>query len=120
MLGVPLGTGAAHVVQFRPVGVEQGVRESEQDPRSAAMEESIDLCFIHVSGPPGLPTLVAFPRVPVLFLGAKHLSFAAKVRRSCFPEEAGTWREGLVRAVTKNSEAIDSFQQALQKDRDSR
>ena len=49
MLGAPLGTGPAHVVQFRPVGVEQGVREGAEQPRSPAMEESVDLCFIHVS-----------------------------------------------------------------------
>src|SRR3954467_9217004 len=47
MLGAPLGTGPAHVVQFWPVAVE-GVRESVEQPRSAAMEESVDLCFIHV------------------------------------------------------------------------
>ena len=49
MLGAPLGTRPAHVVQFRPVGVEQGVREGAKQPRSPAMEESVDLCFIHVS-----------------------------------------------------------------------
>ena len=45
MLGAPLGPGPAHVVQFRPVGVEQGVREGAKQQRSPA----IDLCFIHVS-----------------------------------------------------------------------
>ena len=40
MLGAPLGTGPAHVVQFWPVAVE-GVRESVEQPRSAAMEESV-------------------------------------------------------------------------------
>ena len=45
MLGAPLGTGPTHVVQFRPVGVEQGVREGAKQQRSPA----IDLCFIHVS-----------------------------------------------------------------------
>jgi hypothetical protein len=29
----------------------------EQGPRSAAMDEAVDLCFIHVSGPPGLRPL---------------------------------------------------------------
>ena len=45
MLRPPLGTGPAHVMQFRPVGVEQGLREGAKQPRSPAM----DLCFIHVS-----------------------------------------------------------------------
>ena len=45
MPGAPLGTGPTHVVQFRPVGVEQGVREGAKQRRSPA----IDLCFIHVS-----------------------------------------------------------------------
>jgi hypothetical protein len=43
ILGAPLGPGPAHVVQLRPVGVEQGVREGVEQPRSAAMEESVDL-----------------------------------------------------------------------------
>ncbi len=43
ILGAPLGPGPAHVVKLRPVGVEQGVREGAEQPRSAAMEESVDL-----------------------------------------------------------------------------
>ena len=43
ILGAPLRPGPAHVVQLRPVGVEQGVREGAEQPRSAAMEESVDL-----------------------------------------------------------------------------
>ena len=43
MLRSPFWTGATHVVQLRPVGVEQGVREGVEQPRSAAMEESVDL-----------------------------------------------------------------------------
>jgi hypothetical protein len=49
ILGAPLRAGPAHVVQLRPVGVEQGVREGAEQPRSAAVEESVDLCFSHVS-----------------------------------------------------------------------
>jgi len=43
ILGAPLRPGPAHVVQLRPVGVEQGVREGAEQPRTAAMEESVDL-----------------------------------------------------------------------------
>ena len=43
ILGAPLRPRPAHVVQLRPVGVEQGVREGAEQPRSAAMEESVDL-----------------------------------------------------------------------------
>ena len=77
MLGAPLGTGPAHVVQFWPVAVE-GVRESVEQPRSAAMEESVDLCFIHVSGPSASRPFVALLQVGVLFIGAKHLCFEAR------------------------------------------
>ena len=80
MLGAPLGTGPAHVVQFWPVAVE-GVRESVEQPRSAAMEESVDLCFIHVSGPSASRPFVALLQVGVLFIGAKHLCFEARSTR---------------------------------------
>ncbi|MGB9269966.1 MAG: hypothetical protein WCB74_12215 [Pseudolabrys sp.] len=43
ILGAPLRPGPAHVVQLRPVGVEQDVREGAEQPGSAAMEESVDL-----------------------------------------------------------------------------
>jgi hypothetical protein len=78
---VPLRPGPAHVVQLRPVGVEQAVREGAKQPRSAAMEESVDLCFIHVSGPSAFRPSVALPQVGVLFIGAKHLCFKARVSR---------------------------------------
>ena len=81
MLGAPFGTRPAHVVQLRPVGVEQAVREGAKQPRSAAMEELVDLCFIHVSGPSAFRPSVALPQVGVLFIGAKHLCFKARVSR---------------------------------------
>jgi hypothetical protein len=43
VLGTPLRPRPAHVVQLRPVGGEQGVPEGAEQPRSAAMEESVDL-----------------------------------------------------------------------------
>ena len=81
MLGAPFGTRPAHVVQLRPVGVEQAVREGAKQPRSAAMEESVDLCFIHVSGPSAFRPFVALLQVGVLFIGAKHLCFEARSTR---------------------------------------
>jgi hypothetical protein len=59
ILGAPLGPGPAHVVQLRPV--EQSVREGAEQPRSAAMEESVDL-WIHVSGPSPFPPWSRFDR----------------------------------------------------------
>jgi hypothetical protein len=85
ILCAALRPGPAHVVQLRPVGVEQDVREGAEQPRSAAMEESVDLC-IHVSGPSCVPTLVAIRQVPVLFIGV-NLCFEARVSRR------GTTRE---------------------------
>ena len=61
ILCAALRPGPAHVVQLRPVGVEQGVRESAEQPRSAAMEESVDLC-IHVSGPSAFPPWSRFDK----------------------------------------------------------
>ena len=81
ILGAPLRSGPAHVVQLRPVGVEQGVREGAEQPRSAAMEESADLSFIHVSGPSATRPFVALLQVGVLFIGAKLLWFEATRHR---------------------------------------
>ena len=81
ILGAPLRPGPAHVVQLRPVGVEQAVREGAEQPRSAAMEESADLSFIHVSGPSATRPFVALLQVGVLFIGAKHLCFEARSTR---------------------------------------
>ena len=61
ILGAPLRPGSAHVVQLRPVGVEQGVREGAEQPRSAATKESVDLC-IHVSGPSAFPPWSRFDK----------------------------------------------------------
>ena len=85
ILGAPLRPGPAHVLQLRPVGVEQGVREGAEQPRSAAMEESVDLNSRVRSF--CVPTLVAIRQVPVLFIGVKHLCFEARVSRR------GTTRE---------------------------
>ena len=47
MLGAPFGAGAAHIVQFRPIGVEQRIRQRAEQagnvggrtPRPTAMDE---------------------------------------------------------------------------------
>jgi len=61
VLGTPLRPRPAHVVQLRPVGGEQGVPEGAEQPRSAAMEESVDL-WIHVSGPSAFPPWSRFDK----------------------------------------------------------
>jgi hypothetical protein len=86
ILGAPLRPGPAHVVQLRPVGVEQG-RTRGRGTATLGSDGGVGRSLNSRVRSFCVPTLVAIRQVPVLFIGVKHLCFEARVSRR------GTTRE---------------------------